>query len=63
MGQKTEFQGAVREGQFTKCEKDVVFELQVRDERSYIYIYSLIHTQKYMYLYPCCKQKLYYFIL
>lgn len=47
MGQKTEFQGAVREGQFTKCEKDVVFELQVRDERSgHIYIYILSYTHK-----------------
>lgn len=51
MGQKTEFQGAVREGQFTKCEKDVVFELQVRDERSghiYIYIFSHTHTKIYV---------------
>lgn len=53
MGQKTEFQGAVREGQFTKCEKDVVFELQVRDERSghiYIYIYIFSHTHTKIYV-------------
>lgn len=45
VGYRTEFQGGVREGHLTKCEKDVVFELKARNETFGWYT----HTHTYLY--------------
>lgn len=47
VGHQTEFQGGVREGRFTKCEKDVVFELKARDETFGWCAHTHIHTHTY----------------
>jgi len=49
VGHQTEFQGGVREGRFTKCEKDVVFELKARDETFGWCAHTHIHSY-YLYL-------------
>ena len=60
-GCKTKFQGRIKEGQFTKCEKDVVFDLRARGERfrgrvcvcvcAYMYICIYMYVYRYVHVY------------
>ena len=70
-GCKTEFQGRIKGGQFTKCEKDVVFDLRARGERFRgqmcvcvcmpicIYAYICMHIGMCMFIYEHMNMYLY----
>lgn len=60
-GYETEFQGRLREGQFAKCEKDVVFDFRARSGRFggqmcvcvclYVYTHIYMYVYRYVYVY------------
>lgn len=54
-GCKTEFQGRIKGGQFTKCEKDVVFDLRARGERfrGQMCVCVCVCLYVYMHIYVC----------
>lgn len=52
-GYETEFQGRLREGQFAKCEKDVVFDFRARSGRFGGQMCVCVYAYMYIRIYIC----------